>query len=249
MKFLAYYRCSTKVQHVSHLGLDAQKFSVENYVRSVGGEIIDSIIEVETAGSKDTISIDKQISIESMLRKRPLLFKAIKKAQETGATLITKESTRLTRYSLLLDFLLNSNLKFICADAPMDTPFILRLKTGLAEEELLKISERTRNALLALKRRGFVKNNLRQHVFSKENNEKAIQRLKELAYENENNKRASSFIFLLREHSKMTFDNIAKKLNGDNFRTSRGKYFTACSVRLLWLRAKEMEQIIVNPKF
>lgn len=196
-KYIAYYRCSTEKQNISHLGLEAQKASVENYVTISGGEIICDFTEIETAGNKDKISVGQQISIESLLRKRPLLLEAIKKAEAENAILVVKESSRLTRYSLLMEFLLKGEIKFECADAPGDTPFIVKLKTSLAEEELLRISERTKAALAALRTRGF-KRDTTKHGLTPENIKKGESRRKELAAMNDNNRKASGYISSLR---------------------------------------------------
>ncbi|MFL5766077.1 MAG: recombinase family protein [Bacteroidia bacterium] len=234
-KFIPYYRVSTKKQGNSHLGLEAQTSSVENYVRTCSGEIITSFTEIETAGNKDKISIGQQVSIESLLRKRPLLLEAINTAQTHNAILVVKESSRLTRFSLLLEFLLKSNLQFVCADSPNDTPFITKLKTSLAEEELLRISERTKAALAALKARGFVRDNS-NHGLTKDNIQKGIEKRIELALQNENNRRATGYIMSLQKAG-YTFQKMADELNNNGFKSSRNKEFYASSVHMLWNRA------------
>ena len=42
MKYVAYYRVSTRKQGVSGLGLESQQAAVEQFVRNDGGEIIDA---------------------------------------------------------------------------------------------------------------------------------------------------------------------------------------------------------------
>ncbi len=230
-KFIAYYRCSTQKQNESHLGLEAQKAIVEYYIDSIGGELLIEFTEVETAGNKDKISVGQQISIESLLRKRPILLEAIRRAEVEDAILIVKESSRLTRYSLLMEFLLKSNLKFQCAEAPSDTPFICKLKTSLMEEELLLISARTKSALKALKDRGF-KRDTSKHGLTEENIKKGQERRKELALLNENNRKASGYISSLRKTG-YTLQAIADKLNDEGFRSSRGKIFRPSNVQML----------------
>ncbi|MEI6487723.1 MAG: recombinase family protein [Bacteroidota bacterium] len=243
-KYISYYRVSTVKQNISHLGLESQKSSVELFVKNVGGEIIDSFTEVETAGSKDKISVDKQVSIESLLSKRPLLLSALKLAETNGAIIVAKESSRLTRYSLLMEFLLKSGITFEFADAPSDTAFIVKLKTSLAEEELLRISERTKAALKALKDRGF-KRDTSKHGLTEENIKKGKDRRKELASLNDNNRKASGYIILLR-NSGSTLQQIADKLNSEGFRSSRGKQFRPSNVLMLLNRALQTNEIIQN---
>jgi DNA invertase Pin-like site-specific DNA recombinase len=240
-KYICYYRVSTTKQKNSHLGLEAQRNSVENYVKFVGGIIEAEFTEIETAGNKDKISVNQQVSIESLLRKRPLLLEAIRKAEAIGARLVVKESSRLTRFSLLMEFLLKSEIKFEFADAPSDTPFIVKLKTSLNEEELLRISSRTKDALLALKARGF-KRDTSKHGLTNEIIKKGIEKRKELAMSNENNRKASGYIILLRNAGK-TLQQIADKLNAEGFRSSRGKGFRPSNVLMLLNRALQINEL------
>jgi len=234
--YISYMRVSTMKQNNSHLGLEAQLNSIENYVRSKDGEIIKSFTEIETAGSKDRISISQQVSIQSLLRKRPLLLQAIKLAETTGGIIICKESSRLTRFSLLMEFLLKSSVIFVFADAPNDTPFLVKLKTSLNEEELLRISERTKSALKALKDRGFIKKKRETIGLTLDIIKKGIQRKIELAALNENNRKASGYIIMLRK-SGLTFQQIADKLNSEGFQSSMGKTFMTGNVFMLYTRA------------
>ena len=236
MKYIPYYRVSTARQNVSHLGLEAQKASVENYIESVKGEIIVEYTEVESGGNKDRISVDNHLSIESLLSSRPILLKAVQKAKEENAILVVKEAGRLSRFSLLIDYMLSCNIQFVCSDSPKDTPFIIKLKTSLNEEELLRISERTKNALRALKERGYVFKP-KKNYFTEGVIKKATERRIEIARQNPNNKRAMGYIKQLREQSKFTFQSIANKLNYEGFKTSRGKKFTPKAVQLLYVRA------------
>ncbi|HEX7414617.1 MAG TPA: recombinase family protein [Bacteroidia bacterium] len=236
MKFISYYRVSTQRQHVSHLGLDAQKLSVENYIASIGGEIIKEYTEVESAGNKDRISIGNHLAIDNLLSSRPILLKAVQQAIELNAIIVVKEASRLSRFSLLIDYMLSCNIQFVCADSPKDTPFIIKLKTSLNEEELLKVSTRTTLALQALKARGY-KYKPKQNYFTPEVIEKATQRRIEIARQNPNNKRAMGYIKQLRENSGLTYQAIANKLNNEGFKSSRGLNFSAKTVQLLYVRA------------
>ncbi|MBI3500992.1 MAG: recombinase family protein [Bacteroidetes bacterium] len=233
-KYIAYYRVSTQKQKHSGLGLDAQKFSVETYVQSVDGVIIESFTEIETAANKDRIRMDSHVSIDTLLKKRPLLLKAINTAKKEGAILVVKEASRLSRFSLLIDFLLSSNVEFVSAESPRDTPLIIKLKTSLNEEEILRISERTRSALKALKERG--KKLGTPENLTDEAREKGTKVIIRLAKENPNNKRAIGYVYALRKERKMTYQKIADRLNREGFRTSRGKSFYPKAVQILYWR-------------
>lgn len=104
MKLVSYIRVSTEQQGQSNLGLQAQQFSIDNYAKSVGGEIIKSFTEIVSGGMKERISVNNHLSVEKLLAKRPVLQEALQYCQKHKAILVVKEASRLTRYSLLMDF-------------------------------------------------------------------------------------------------------------------------------------------------
>ena len=234
-KFIALYRVSTQKQGRSALGLEAQQFTVRRYVESVGGELLAEYHETESGGNKDKISVNMDVDIGRLLKKRPILGQVVRQAQELRATILVKEASRLTRYSLLMNFFIASGLDFLCADAPNDTPFIIKIKTALHEEELLKVSERTKAAWGAKKARGYVHrvpNNLSAAAIEKSRTIRVHQ-----AQVNENSVRASGYIKSLRESGK-TYRAIAAKLNAEGFRAPKGKAFLANQIRRLYLKTR-----------
>jgi len=232
-RFIALYRVSTQKQANSALGLESQRYSIRRYLETVGGELLAEYQETESGGNKDKISINMEVDIGRLLKKRPTLQKVIGQAQEERAVIVVKEASRLTRYSLLMNFFIASGLEFVCADAPNDTPFIIKIKTALHEEELLKVSERTKAAWQAKKSRGYihrVPNNLTDQA-----SQKSLVTRVGNSRQNENNVRASGYIRSLRATGQ-TYRAIAEKLNQEGFRASRGKKFVATQVRRLFLR-------------
>lgn len=236
-KFVALYRVSTEKQNQSGLGLDAQKFAIENYVQSVGGEIVQAFTEVISGGAgKDRISTSNNLTTAKLLRKRPKLQAAIEYCLKHNATLVVKEASRLTRYSLLMDFLLASKLDFVCADAPSDSPLIIKLKTALHEEELLKISERTKAALAAKKAAGHKLGSPQRpqpHAL-----EKAVQARRSEAAASKENKQAANLILMYRKQGS-TFRQIVDLLNAQDYKTTRDQPFTVSSVHMLYKRATQ----------
>ena len=80
MKYVAYYRVSTKRQGESQLGLKAQKHAVERFISP---EMIDKeFTEVETGTNK---------------KYRPILHEAIELCKKHNATLIIAKLDRLAR--------------------------------------------------------------------------------------------------------------------------------------------------------
>lgn len=238
--FVALYRVSTEKQGQSGLGLGAQKFAVENYVQSVGGEIVETFTEVISGGAgKDRISTSNNLTTVKLLRKRPKLQAAIDYCLKHNATLVVKEASRLTRYSLLMDFLLASKLDFVCADSPNDSPLIIKLKTALHEEELLKISERTKAALAAKKAAGHrlgSPQRPQRHAL-----EKAVQARRSEAAGSKENRQATKLITMYRKEGK-TFREIVDLLNSEDYKTTRDQAFTVSSVHMLYKRATQVKE-------
>jgi DNA invertase Pin-like site-specific DNA recombinase len=60
----------------------------------------------------------------------------------------------LGRNSLLISYLIQVGINFICAESPSDNPMILQIKAAVGEEEARQISTRTKQALHAKRERG-----------------------------------------------------------------------------------------------
>src|SRR5215831_2006202 len=138
MKFVAYYRVSTAKQSRSGLGLEAQRTTVQAYVKD--GRIVCEYVEVES-GKRDN---------------RPELSKAVECARREGATLIIAKLDRLARSVAFIFVLRDSGVRFIACDMPEANTLTIGLIAALAQHERELISERTKAALAAKKARGCV---------------------------------------------------------------------------------------------
>lgn len=136
-KLVAYYRVSTKRQGRSGLGLAAQQTAIQGYADG-RGKVIAEYTEVETGKKAD----------------RPKLAEALAHARKAKATLVIAKLDRLARNVHFISGLMESGVPFDCADRPGADPFRLHIEAAIAEEEARKISQRTREALRAAKRRG-----------------------------------------------------------------------------------------------
>jgi DNA invertase Pin-like site-specific DNA recombinase len=140
-RWVAYYRVSTAKQGASGLGLEAQTESVTNFVSGRAGEIIASFTETES-GKKAT--------------NRPALMEALDLCRKRRATLVIAKLDRLARNVHFISGLMESTVDFVAVDQPTKDRFMLHLHAAFAEEEGRRISERTKEALAAAKRRGVV---------------------------------------------------------------------------------------------
>jgi len=138
MNLIAYYRVSTKQQGQSGLGLEAQKTAVEAYAKAAGETIQAVYTEVESGKRAD----------------RPKLAAAIAHARRSKAKLVIAKLDRLARNVAFLSKLMDSGCDFLACDNPNANRLTIHILAAVAEDEALRISQRTKAALAAAKARG-----------------------------------------------------------------------------------------------
>lgn len=110
--------------------------------------------------SRSTPGISRQkvqsyTEVESGKRKdRPQLTKAIGHAKLARATLVVAKLDRLARNVAFLSALMESEIDFVACDNPHANRPTIHILAAVAEDEVRRISERTKAALAAAKRRG-----------------------------------------------------------------------------------------------
>lgn len=135
-KFVAYYRVSTQRQGESGLGLEAQQAAVQAFTHGVG--VVASYTEIESGKRSD----------------RPQLAAAIAHAKRIGARLLVAKLDRLARNVAFTSKLMEDGVKFTACDNPGATELVIHILAAVAQNEARQISERTKAALAAAKRRG-----------------------------------------------------------------------------------------------
>ena len=210
--FIGYYRVSTQKQGVSGLGLDAQRNSVLSFIgdRSLLGEFKD--IE---SGKNDY---------------RPELLKAIEMTKETNSTLVIAKLDRLSRNLNFITLLQREKVKFVCCDLPDANELTIHIIGAMAQNERERISQRTKDALFQLKKRGVQLGNPMN--LTKKARIKGSMRMKEKSAMNPNNIKAKKVIQLLKENG-MTLREITNELNQSGFKTSTNGLFQPEQVRRL----------------
>lgn len=139
--WVCYFRVSTAKQGESGLGLDAQREAVTSYITGKSGATVAEFTEVES-GKKAS--------------NRPELLKAVDLCRRRRATLVIAKLDRLARNVAFIANLMESGVNFVAVDHPKVDRFMLHLLAAFAEEEARKISQRTKEAMAAAKRRGVV---------------------------------------------------------------------------------------------
>lgn len=85
---------------------------------------------------------------------RPELAKATAHARRSKATLVVAKLDRLARNVALTSALMESGIDFVACDNPHANKFTIHILAAVAEHEAEQISQRTKAALAAAKRRG-----------------------------------------------------------------------------------------------
>lgn len=137
-KFVSYYRVSTDKQGKSGLGLDAQREAVTSYLNGGSWKLLAEITEIESGKHDD----------------RPQLKQALALCRKHKAKLIIAKLDRLGRNLAFIATLMESGVEFIAVDNPHANKLTIHILAAVAQHEREMISERTRLALQAAKRRG-----------------------------------------------------------------------------------------------
>lgn len=134
---IAYYRVSTSKQGKSGLGLEAQQNVVEQYCRLNDYGLLRDVIEVR-----------------STRKHRAGLFEALALCRQLKATLIVARLDRLGRDVEQIAGIVKSNVEIVVTDNPHANRFTIHILAAVAEEQRQRISDTTKVALDAAKRRG-----------------------------------------------------------------------------------------------
>jgi len=136
-KFISYYRVSTDKQGRSGLGLEAQQQAVCFFLQG-RGELIQSFIEIESGKRND----------------RPELLAALDECRKNKAVLVIAKLDRLARNVYFISGLMESGVEFVAVDMPEANRLTIHILAAVAEHEREMISQRTKAALEAAKKRG-----------------------------------------------------------------------------------------------
>lgn len=197
MKVIAYYRTSTTEQN---LGIEAQQEIVAQFCKAQGATIIAEYTE-HLSGKKNN---------------RPELAKALAQGKKEGASLIVAKVDRLTR-NASFGLYLCEHYSIVFCDHPKMGTLEQAIYFGMAQQEREYISQRTKQALQALKADG-VKLGAPNATWSNEQRDKALQVRRTASTGNESNRKAYAFAKLVQG----TYTDKARALNENGFTTAKG---------------------------
>jgi DNA invertase Pin-like site-specific DNA recombinase len=227
-KLVAYVRVSTEKQGASGLGLEGQQDAIDAYARQSGGTVIAKFLEVESGKRSD----------------RPELARAIAHARRAKAVLVVAKLDRLARNVAFLSRLLEAGVEFVACDNPSANRLTIHILAAVAEAEAKAISERTKAALAAAKRRGIALGSARAgHWEGKEERRRqgAMKGTKVAAAARKTtaSEAYSDLLPTIQEHraAGASFATIAEKLNKEGCTTRQGKAFTPMTIHRIMVRA------------
>ena len=226
VKYVAYYRVSTLKQNISGLGLEAQMKSVKDFTKGCKNCIIAEFTERENSSGKNDSRVE--------------LAKAIEMVKKENATLLIAKLDRLSRKVSFVSALNEAKVKFVCCDNPNATPLTIHILAAVAEDELRRISSRTKDALQAKKARGFklgspigfTKESLLKAIKTKKSKQNDILVIVEAI---EDIIAGASY----REQD-ISAEKIAEKMNQKGIKSISNKAFTASNIKTT-LRAFKMK--------
>jgi DNA invertase Pin-like site-specific DNA recombinase len=201
MKYVGYYRVSTKKQGKSGLGLEAQKQMVETFAEA-NGDLVAEFVEVES-GKND---------------QRSELSKAMALAKKSGASLLIAKLDRFSRRVSFIATMMEKGVPLVIAEMPNATDFQLHIFAALAQEERRLISERTKAALAQAKKQG-KKLGLNGSILAEKN------RIDAKAFA------ASLLDHLDEGWESRSFSEIARRLNDKGIKTRTGGRFYPQTVK------------------
>ncbi len=143
LKAYGYLRVSTQEQGRSGLGLEAQRQAIQTFAQGHSIELLGFVEEVQTGKGSDA------------LQRRPKLASLLRQCKKDKAALIVARTSRLARNVAFGSSILEAPIRFIACDAGLEADrFNLHIRMSLDEQERNRISEQTKAALQAAKRRG-----------------------------------------------------------------------------------------------
>jgi DNA invertase Pin-like site-specific DNA recombinase len=217
---IAYYRVSTHKQGRSGLGIEAQKADVMAHVERDECVLIAEYTEHET-GKKHGLD------------NRPELRKAIAQAKRARAILVVAKLDRLLRSTVVRTMLKTSGVRFIACDNPHANELTIDILAAVAEDEVRRISARTKAALTAYKARGGrLGASLKQCRNLTEAARKKGAKAAGIVHQRNADEAYHDVVEIMAQlrDAGSSLREIANRLNDDGFTTRRGKPWNAVQV-------------------
>ena len=138
-KAVLYFRCSTRGQGETGLGIDAQKENCRHFANQHQLDVIDEIQEIASGADDD----------------RPGLQRAMDIAKKNKAIVVVARLCRLSRKVSFISKLMEMGVPFASVEFGMKvSPLMIHIYSAVYEDHRKYISMRTKEALRQAKKRG-----------------------------------------------------------------------------------------------
>jgi len=210
--YISYLRVSTQRQGQSGLGLEAQQYAISSY------KPIRSYVEIESGKKSD----------------RPELLKALADCKKSKSILVIAKIDRLARNVHFLSGLMYYGVDYLRDLHSFPTRRSFDLMAAVAEDEALRISKRTKEALAAYKARGGKLGGARDGAYKIKGGanpvaaKRAGERSTELARDAYSDITPKLVVW---KQSGLSDNAIAKRLCDDGYKTRFGKDWNRTQVR------------------
>lgn len=213
-KYISYLRVSTGKQQRSGLGLAAQQSTIDDYIASHGGTVIESFTETASGADHD----------------REQLARAILHCELKGAVLLVSHIDRLSRSLAFISTLQESKIRFVVASNPTIDDMTVQVISMVAQAERSAISRRVKDALQQAKKRGVVLGN--PSIAKVRDKAVAAATVSRVANADTFAVKMETTITRVRDDlgEGASLRAIANELNGRGFCTRRGSEWTATAV-------------------
>ena len=217
-KYVVYYRSWPK-KSPSHVALMAQESEAKRLVSYNGGQIVASYTDREVVKNK----------------RRPEFAKAIEHAIGSEAALVIAHLGRLARNIPVTRALLESQVDFVCCDAPDANRLNIHILANMAEEETRKVSDRAKVALAAAAARGVKLGSADPRLWKGREHLRGTKKAIAAAARKKKERTRNNYAFLmpdirLRRERGDTLPEIVEWLNQQGHVTTAGKPFTETAV-------------------
>jgi DNA invertase Pin-like site-specific DNA recombinase len=216
-KHVVYYRSWPK-KSPSHVDLATQEAEAARFVNYNEGKVIATYTEKE-----------------GKVNRRPEFAKAIEHALRAEATLVIVRLGRLARNIPVTRALLESQVDFVCCDAPSANRRTIHILANTAEEETRKVSDRSKAALAAAAARGVKLGSARPGHWKGREHQRGTKLAIAAAARKKKERTRNNYAFLmpeikLRRERGDTLPEIVEWLNQQGHITTAGKPFTQTAV-------------------
>jgi len=221
MKIVILARVSTKMQSDEGVSLQEQVETSTEFCEKSGHEVIAVFREVGSGAA----------------RHRPVLDEAIELCKKTGAALVVKSLSRLSRRVALIAKMMEEKIEFVVVELGSSLcPFQIHIYAAFAEMERRRISERVIAGMRQAKKNGVKFGNPNAADAAKKGRAVITERSKRYIAD------MMKIIEEIRAAGVTTKSGIARALNARGIKTNRGNAFSGATVLYILRKHETMKR-------